>query len=146
MRAREMLAVLSSAALAPISAHHVRAIEHLLTDPEFRDQVDADGLMESLTGANFEAEAKVFGFTHRLPHWRAFASVWFKATKKKRKSSIAPVGNDKPTTSPVVQRRPEPPVRVQYRPASGGDRNVTASVLGDPSPDRSALAARKMTA
>jgi len=141
MRAREMLAILSGAALAPISAHHIRAVERLITDPEFRDQMEADSLLESLAGSNFEAEAKVFASTHRLPHWRAFASVWFKATRKKRKATGAA-----PAAAPTPQGvrpslRPVPaPVRLAARPApQTAHTTTTARVLGDPEPGRSAL-------
>lgn len=139
VRARIMLAVLSSAALKPICAHHIKAVEHLLTDVEFRDQVDADSLLESLTGADYEAEAKVFAFTHRLPHWRAFASVWFKATRKKRKAT-GPTSSPTPQISHVAARPAAAPVRLASRPTpQTSHTDTTAFVFGDPEPGRSAL-------
>lgn len=89
MRAREVLDVLAGAELAPISGVHVRAAELLMTDPEFRDDIDAAGITDSLLqhGDEIEAEAKAFAKTHRLSAARALASVWFRRTRKKRRAA-----------------------------------------------------------
>jgi hypothetical protein len=165
-RARIMLGVLSSAELAPICSHHIRAIELLMTDPEFRDLVDADGLLDAILGSDFESEGKVFAATHCVPHWRGFASVWFKNTKKKRRPTPAPemstvvdkspapsarpvrvapvagaaVANPKPANLPKVSTKPHRTIVPHSLP---GARVVTGSLCGDPAPGRSALDQRK---
>lgn len=89
MRARIMLDVLAGADLKPIKAHQIKAAETLLTDPEYADQVDAEALTESLSGAALalDDEASVFAATHRVPLWKALASVWFRKTRKKRRQA-----------------------------------------------------------
>jgi len=87
MRARQMLEVLAKAELRPITSMHVRAVEMLLADPEFSDQVEPDAVTEAIRGnaLTIESEAGAFAATHRLPKAKAFASVWFKRCRKKRK-------------------------------------------------------------
>ncbi len=89
MRARIILDVLAGADLKPIKAHQIKAAEALLTDPEYADQVDGEALTESLSGAALalDDEASVFAATHRVPLWKALASVWFRKTRKKRRQA-----------------------------------------------------------
>lgn len=88
MRSREMLQALARAGLAPIRGEHVRAAEILTTDDEFKHEVDLDALSEALAGneETIATEAKAFAKTHRMLAARAFASVWFRRCRKKRKS------------------------------------------------------------
>lgn len=89
LRSRTILEVLAKAGSAPITGTQVRAAELLLTDDEFRHEVDAEVLVDSLSG-NEEAiavEAKAFAKTHRMTAARAFASVWFRRTRKRRKAA-----------------------------------------------------------
>lgn len=87
MKARQILEVLATAHLAPISTPQIKAAELLMTDPEFCDAFEPEDLTREIetAGASAENEAKVFAATHKLPQWRALASVWFKNTRKKRK-------------------------------------------------------------
>lgn len=86
MRARERLQVLVAARFAPITAAHIKAADLLLTDPEFVDQITIEDLTTALTvhGSSVEADVKVFASTHRVPLWRAMASIWFQKTRKRR--------------------------------------------------------------
>lgn len=83
MKARQILEVLANAELKPITATHIRAVELLLTDEEYRDAITAEDLTVTVAG-EFDDEAKLFASTHRVPIWRGLASVWFRNTKKKR--------------------------------------------------------------
>lgn len=89
MRAREILQVVAKAECAPIRGEQIRAAEVLLTDEEFRDDVEADALTDALAGNTDEiaSEAKAFAKTHRLTVTRAYASVWFRRSRKKRKAA-----------------------------------------------------------
>lgn len=86
MRARERLQALVAARFAPITAAHIKAIDMLLTDSEFADQITIDDLTTALTvhGNMVEIDAKRFAQTHRVPLWKATANVWFQKTKKRR--------------------------------------------------------------
>lgn len=89
LRARQIFEVLSKARLAPITATQIRAAELLLTDPEYCNDIDAEGLTEAIAGKApvLEDEAKVFAPTHRTSVVKAFASVWFKRSRKKRRAA-----------------------------------------------------------
>lgn len=89
MRSRQILEVVANAGLAPIKGEFIKAAEIIMTDDEFRHDVEPPALSESLAG-NDEAlsiEAKAFAKTHRMPVGRALASVWFRKTRKKRKAA-----------------------------------------------------------
>jgi hypothetical protein len=79
---------LVQADLAPITAVQIKAAEMLLTDPEFADQVEPEAVTEAIRGhsVGLDTEANAFAATHRLPKARAFASVWFKRCRKKRRA------------------------------------------------------------
>jgi hypothetical protein len=108
MRGRQMLEVLGKAQLAPITALQVRAAELLLTDPEFKDDVEPEALTEAIAGRGLvlEDEARAFAATHRLPLTRALASVWFKRTRKRRKPA-AGVDEPKITRGDALRRAEE---------------------------------------
>lgn len=86
MRARQILEVLANAELAPIKAPDIKAAELLLTDPEYCDSIAAEDLTIAVSGS-FEDEAKLFAATHKIPVWKALASVWFRNTKKRRRAA-----------------------------------------------------------
>lgn len=87
MRGRQFLEVLAKADLKPITAHQIKAVELLLTDPEFCDQIEPEALTDAISGHSLvlDDEAAAFAATHRMPKWRALASVWFKRCRKKRR-------------------------------------------------------------
>lgn len=88
LRARQVLEVLAKADLAPITAAQIKAAELLMLDPEFVDQVEPEALTEAIRGyaLGLDTEAGAFAATHRLPKAKAFASVWFKRCRKKRRA------------------------------------------------------------
>lgn len=91
MRARERIQVLVAARhFAPITAAHIKAVDLLLTDPEFSEQITIEDLTAALVahGDAVDADIKRFAQTHRVPAWQAMANVWFQKCKKRR----APAG------------------------------------------------------
>lgn len=89
MRARQVLEVLVKADLRPVSAVQIKAAELLMLDPEFADQLEPEAITDAIRGHALvlEDEANAFAATHRLPKVRAFASVWFKRCRKKRRAA-----------------------------------------------------------
>lgn len=86
MRAREYLQALVAAGFAPIKAEHVKALLHLMTDPEFAEHVQLEDVAAAVktVGSTGDAEAKRFAATHGTSVWKGLASVWFQKTKKRR--------------------------------------------------------------
>lgn len=89
--AGQVLRIVAEADLAPIQANHIKAIELLLTDPEY-SQVEPADITRSIlaVGASAEKEAKLFAATHRVPVWKALAVVWFRKARKNRKAGAPP--------------------------------------------------------
>ena len=79
-----ILRSLADANLAPVTAAHIRALQHLVTAGEFAE-VDRDALVRAIQlapGTLAEQEAKEHAAVHRVPVWRGLAAVWFKAARK----------------------------------------------------------------
>ena len=87
MGARRILEVLANADLAPITGHHIRAAEFLMTDRDYSVKFDPADLSVAIGELFLTAEddAKVFSHAHSgVPFWKALAVVWFRKTKKRR--------------------------------------------------------------
>lgn len=109
--AERTLRVLAEADLAPIQANHIKAVETLLTDPEFAEPEPGDVTKAILAvGAEAEKEAKLFAATHRVPLWRGLTTVWFKKMPKRRKAP-EPDTPAPPRSASLadVKRDPRPP-------------------------------------
>lgn len=121
-KAAEVLRILAAAEYGPIAAAHVRAVEAILTDPEFAE-LSADDLARIVRELGIEAaekEAKAFAATHGLPLWRALAAVWFKARRARRKASAS---EEQPARkSPVASEKASCPQDL-----SGGDDTRSAA-------------------
>lgn len=89
MAARIVLQALAEARLAPINVVHIKAVEALLHDAEYRDEVAAADITTALIalGGAAEQEAKVFAATHKVPIWRALAITLFKKARRGRRRS-----------------------------------------------------------
>lgn len=86
MGARRILEVLANAELAPITMHHIRAAEFLMTNKDHAQKFDPEDLSKAISDLFLvaEDEAKVLAHAHRMPYFRALAAVWFRKTKKRR--------------------------------------------------------------
>jgi hypothetical protein len=155
-RVIEFLTVAAAGNFAPVTAAQLRAVEHLLTVPEFRDHIAADDLATflSATGRSLDGEAKRFSATHNVPFWKGLANVWFQKCKKRKQPRPEPMAAAQPKlAAPAPAPRPFVRPEIAARAAELAARNaplprqnVTASVFGDPQPGRSALDQRKASA
>ncbi|AZO47115.1 MAG: hypothetical protein EOS54_04535 [Mesorhizobium sp.] len=86
MGARRILEVLANADLAPITGHHIRAAEYLMTNKDYCQKFEPQDLTTAISDMFLTAEddAKVMSHAHRWPFWKALAVVWFRKTKKRR--------------------------------------------------------------
>ncbi len=165
--AKNILKTVAAGKFRPITAAQIKAVEHLLTDPEFRDQIQPDDLAALLErdGDMHDSEAKRFAATHKVSTWKGLASVWFQKCRKRRAPADTPrvdfsaqqVGgkNRHETMDAPVKAipahlksavRPEIAQRaaeLAARRAPLPRENVTSSVMGDPPAGRSALDARR---
>jgi hypothetical protein len=89
--AREILEVLADAERGPLTAPQIKAVELLMTDPEYRDKFEPADLTTAIVDLLFTAEdeAKIFAATHKVQFWKALAIVWFRKCKKRRQSNKA---------------------------------------------------------
>lgn len=85
LRAREVLQALAAARMAPITAGQIKAVECLLHDAEYREEIDGEGVTSALLalGPDADREAGVFAATHKVPVWRALAIVIFRRGKRR---------------------------------------------------------------
>ncbi|PKA41596.1 hypothetical protein N2599_13875 [Rhizobium sullae] len=88
--AREILDVLANAERGPLTATQIKAVELLMTDPEYANLITPDDLTNAIVDLLFTAEdeAKIFAASHKLTFWRALAITWFRKCRK-RKHPIA---------------------------------------------------------
>lgn len=86
MTARQVLEVIADAERGPITATHIKAVELLLTDPDYADQISAEDLTIAIVDLLYTAEdeAKLFAVTHKVQLWKALAITWFRKCKKRR--------------------------------------------------------------
>ena len=88
-RAREVLSILAAAELAPIADFQIHAIEHLLSEPEYKGTLSHDELTKALiaVGSDLKRQADVLAAEKRVSRWRACAVVIYRrATHGKRKA------------------------------------------------------------
>ena len=85
IKAREVLEVLVKGRAAPVTTGQIRAVDCLLHDAEYRDDIDADGVVNAMMKLGFmaEQEAGVFAATHKVPQWKALAIVLFRKGKRR---------------------------------------------------------------
>ena len=89
-KARIVLQVLAEAKCAPLAAGQIKAIEMLLHEAEYRDQVLAPDLTSALLSlgvATAEQEAKVFAAAHNVPVWRALGIIIYRRARRGRRSA-----------------------------------------------------------
>ncbi|KQQ70896.1 hypothetical protein ASF70_18790 [Rhizobium sp. Leaf321] len=86
MKARIILEVLVKAGMAPVVAPQIKAVEALLTDPEYCNDITPENLTAAIAGSWLvdHDDAKQLQLAHKWPFWRALAIHWFRNTKKSR--------------------------------------------------------------
>lgn len=87
---REILEVLANADRGPLTAPQIKAVELLLTDPQYSDKITGDDLTEAIIDllTTAEEEAKLLAVTHKIQFWKALAVTWFRKCKKRRQLSV----------------------------------------------------------
>ncbi len=87
--ARQVLEVIANAERGPITGTHIKAVELLLTDPDYAGQITAEDLTTAIVDLLYTAEdeAKLFAVTHKVQFWKALAITWFRKCKKRRGGS-----------------------------------------------------------
>ncbi|WP_181176219.1 ParB/RepB/Spo0J family partition protein [Mesorhizobium sp. B2-3-4] len=147
-RVVEFLTTVAAGGFRPITANHLKAVEHLLTDREFAPHIAAEDLAHTIkaVGTSLDKEARRFAATHGVTFWKGLASTWFQKCKKRRPAaSPAPAAKTIPSKlgslvrPEMAQRAAEMAARQSSQPKT----NVTSSVMGDPAPGRSALDQRR---
>ncbi|TGT36203.1 DUF6551 family protein [Mesorhizobium sp. M8A.F.Ca.ET.165.01.1.1] len=144
-RVAEFLTTVAAGGFKPITANHLKAVEHLLTDREFAPHIMAEDLASTIraVGTSMDKEARRFAATHGVTFWKGLASVWFQKCKKRRPpNQTASLRNSEPSAnlSKVAAVMPGRTITPHAIPTQ---RNVTALVAGDPAPGRSALDQRR---
>jgi hypothetical protein len=155
-KAVEILHILAEANLIPIATPHVKAVEMLMTKDEYCDAFEpVDLIAAMLSTLSIGGDAKLFAAEHKVPLWRAMAALWFRKVKKRRVPRAA--DGPEPARAKNAHTAPTPiaphPTADKLSAASQCARprtitphqiptqkNVTAAVMGDPDPSRSALA------
>jgi hypothetical protein len=81
-----VLEVIANAERGAITATHIKAVELLLTDPDYADNIAPEDMTVAIVDLLYTAEdeAKLLAVTHKVPLWRALAITWFRKCKKKR--------------------------------------------------------------
>lgn len=157
-RVQTILETVAAGSFKPVTANQIKAVEHLLTDPEFSRQIVHEDLAAHLAAVStsLDGEAKRFAATHGITFWKALASTWFQKCKKRRQPAQpglqenprstalpkSPASNGLPK-NPLPKPAPIMPARTIVPHSIPTQRNVTASVCGDPPAGRSALDQRK---
>ncbi|MEY9782251.1 hypothetical protein [Sinorhizobium fredii] len=87
---RQILEVLANAERGPLTAPQIKAVELLMTDPEYADKFQAEDLTEAIVDLLFtaEEEAKLLAVTHKISFWKALAITWFRKCKKRRQAPV----------------------------------------------------------
>lgn len=129
-----VLGILAEANLAPIQANQIKAVELLLTDPEYAQVEQADITRAIVNvGTDAEKEARLFAATHRVPVWKALGIVWFRKAKKSRKAGLAPLLH---ATHPAARPAPKlippiPPAELRQEIETSDAPRRTAAFLDD---------------
>lgn len=103
----KILRALAAAALAPVTAQHIRAAEALCCEPEYASEFGPDQLTAALVavGPGAATEVRALAAARGLPMWRAWTALLFKNRRARPREPAPPVrGVGSPTAAP-----PTPP-------------------------------------
>lgn len=83
--ARIVLQALVEGRATPISTAQIKAVETLLHEAEYRDDIDAAGVTSALLalGEGADREAAMFAAAHKVAQWKALAIVLFRKGKRR---------------------------------------------------------------
>ncbi len=111
-RAREVLAALAGAGLAPISADQIRAGEALLCDPDYAGDFDAERLTAAMRALTSEvaAEARALAAAKQIPAWRALTATLYRRAPRRARAKAPP--------APVAQPARVAPAAMPASPAA----------------------------
>ncbi len=92
-RARDVLAALAAADLAPIAADHIRAAEALLCDGEYAAEFTAERVTAAMCALSpaLLAEARELAVAKSLPAWRALTDSLYRRAPKPKPPQRAPL-------------------------------------------------------
>lgn len=87
MGARAVLQVLGDARCAPVRADEIKAVDVLLHDPEYKDQISGPDITSALIakGPALAQEARVFAIGHNTKTWKALATILFREGRRGRR-------------------------------------------------------------
>lgn len=88
--ARKVLEVLANAEMGQITSPQIKAVELLLTDPEYSERITPEDLTNAIVDllSTADEEAKIFARSHKTTFWKALAITWFRRTKKRRARAL----------------------------------------------------------
>lgn len=143
--AAQVLGILAGVGYGPVTGAHIRAVEHLINDPEFGelDPGDLGRIIATVGIAAAEKEARTFAATHCVPAWKGLAATWFKARKARRRPAGEGEGAATPaqvpepacTASQAGRLSAEMPVRPPALARSPAAAAVEAARLAVPAPN-----------
>lgn len=85
-KSRQILEVLANAHMAPIAANYIKAVDAMMSEPEYSDVMPEDITTTLIRmGPDAERDAKVFAASHNIQTWRGLIVVLYKNTRKRRK-------------------------------------------------------------
>jgi len=83
---RKVLDVCIASGVTPVSAHLIKAVEHLMFAKEYVGEIEPERIaaVVSAKASTLDDEAKRFSTERKVPFWRAYASVIFMNRKRTR--------------------------------------------------------------
>lgn len=119
-----ILKTLADAEFAPVTAAHIRAVQHLITAEDFAglDREALAAVIQSMPIKATEKDAKEYAAMHSVPVHRGLAAVWFKAAKKRPRKVEAPPPAALPAPVPSVPAARDVPadgIKRDYRVGRG---------------------------
>lgn len=139
--AQATINIVVAAEPAPLTAAAIKAVDFLLHDAEHAAAFEPADLTKAIlaVGDQSDRDAGIFAAEHRVPKWRGLAAVWFKRTRKRRIRTDVEVAGDEPSEPAPCKSAPLIPAARRCVIRRRGTACVTAAILGDPPPGRSAL-------
>lgn len=84
------MGLLAGTDACPITQGHIKAVDALLFDPEFRDKGVFDHVLAKYireSGAKALRDAQIYATTHSIPQWRALTIVYYRGARPRRQAA-----------------------------------------------------------